>query len=437
MTPRLCVLFHAGASGDSSPLRAFPRRGIRWLLTFARFSAQGDEVTPLHREGPISPWISERVESSTHGRRWCGAGFMWMRVSLYTWQPLMWGWHHVNERLSLHRQPLMWGWFHVNESVPLHMAALMWDWNHVNERLSSTHGRPLLGGWYRVNREQCLPDTAATYEGLVSCEWVRSQVIVLCTRRTLLWAGGCKLRQWVCPCGICGDMRTHSSCICPRFSAPPWKGNVRSRADVLSSRFDGWEECGHSRHKLITRVLKVHPIEGRRTHPKKKSYSPERCRGAAIQACPREWTSTVSCNSLSHTLGCSASEGKGSDVIVAGSTFILPRARHYLHASRQLACHLDWREPIGLQERLERSFSHNGELMRDVSWKLDKGMALRFVSFEADTEAVMWFSGEWSFGRHRSHAFGKTNQAPIQCFDVRCLVFLIQASKPRCRTSHH
>ncbi len=48
------------------------------------------------------------------------------------------------------------------------------------------------------------------------------------------------------------------------------------------------------------------------------------------------------------------------DVIVAGSTFILPRACHYLHASRKLASHLDWREPIGLQERLEGRSSHNG-----------------------------------------------------------------------------
>ncbi len=75
----------------------------------------------------------------------------------------------------------------------------------------------------------------------------------------------------------------------------------------------------------------------------------------------------MSCISLSHNLGCSASEGKDSDVIVTGSAFILPRARHYLHASRQLASHLDWREPIGLQERLEGRSSHNGELMRDVS----------------------------------------------------------------------
>ncbi len=54
-----------------------------------------------------------------------------------------------------------------------------------------------------------------------------------------------------------------------------------------------------------------------------------------------------------------------------------------------------------------------------------KETALRFASFEADTEAVTWFSREWRFGHHRSHAFGKTNQAPIQCFDVKCLVFFL------------
>ncbi len=52
-----------------------------------------------------------------------------------------------------------------------------------------------------------------------------------------------------------------------------------------------------------------------------------------------------------------------------------------------------------------------------------KETVLRFASFEADTEAVTCFSGEWSFGRHRSRAFGKTNQAPIQCFDVRYFIF--------------
>ncbi len=39
--------------------------------------------------------------------------------------------------------------------------------------------------------------------------------------------------------GPCGDIGTLSSGICTRLSAPPWKGDVRSRADVLSCRFDG------------------------------------------------------------------------------------------------------------------------------------------------------------------------------------------------------
>ncbi len=32
-----------------------------------------------------------------------------------------------------------------------------------------------------------------------------------------------------------------------------------------------------------------------------------------------------------------------------------------------------------------------------------KETALRFASSEADTEAVTWFSGEWSFGRSSNH----------------------------------
>ncbi len=32
--------------------------------------------------------------------------------------------------------------------------------------------------------------------------------------------------------------------------------------------------------------------------------------------------------------------------------------------------------------------------------------------------SIAWFSGEWSFGRHRSRALGKTNQAPIKHFNV-------------------
>ncbi len=233
----------------------------------------------------MSPWMSERAESSTHGSRWCeagivwikeqclpkhgsrwcGAGIMWMRecplhtaaadvglVScewesvLYTRQPLMWGWYRVNKRSvsSNTRQPLMWGWYHVNESV------------------SSTHGRPLMRGWYHVNEsvlytrqtadeglvscewERVLYTRQTADEGLVSCEWVGSQVIVLCTRQSAALRRGAACLDSV-PCGICGDIGTLTSSICTRLSAPPWKGDVRSRADVLSCRFDGWEECGH------------------------------------------------------------------------------------------------------------------------------------------------------------------------------------------------
>ncbi len=41
VTPRLRALFGAGVSCDSSPSRAFPRRGVMWLLTFARFPRRG------------------------------------------------------------------------------------------------------------------------------------------------------------------------------------------------------------------------------------------------------------------------------------------------------------------------------------------------------------------------------------------------------------
>ncbi len=117
----------------------------------------------------MSPWMSERAESSTHGSRWCGAGIMWMReCPLHTAERcrgagIVW----IREQCLPTRQPLMWGWY------------------HVNERVSFTHGRPLSGGWYRVNK-RAVPNTAAADEGLVSCEWVRSQVIVLCT----IGAGG-------------------------------------------------------------------------------------------------------------------------------------------------------------------------------------------------------------------------------------------------------
>ncbi len=49
-----------------------------------------------------------------------------------------------------------------------------------------------------------------------------------------------------------------------------------------------------------------------------------------------------------------------------------------------------------------------------------KETELRFASFEADTEAVTWFLGKWSFGRHRSRAFGKneSNSDTVLLWDV-------------------
>ncbi len=152
VTPRLRALFCAGAPGDSSPSRAFPRRGIRWLLAFTRFPAQGHHMTHCCSEaggGSMSPWMSERAESSTHGSRWCGAGIMWMReCSLHTADRcrgagIVW----IREQCLPTRQPLMWGWY------------------HVNERVSSTHGRPLSGAGIVWIREQCFPNTASCWWG--------------------------------------------------------------------------------------------------------------------------------------------------------------------------------------------------------------------------------------------------------------------------------
>ncbi len=63
-----------------------------------------------------------------------------------------------------------------------------------------------------------------------------------------------------------------------------------------------------------------------------------------------------------------------SDVIVAYTAFILPLSLSVfacdLHTSRQLASHLDWHEPIGLQKGWKGRSSHNGEFLRDVSFPL-------------------------------------------------------------------
>ncbi len=50
-----------------------------------------------------------------------------------------------------------------------------------------------------------------------------------------------------------------------------------------------------------------------------------------------------------------------SDVIVAGSAFILPLELVIFACFATIGQSVDWCEPIGLQERLEGRSSHNGE----------------------------------------------------------------------------
>ncbi len=183
VTPRLRMLFHAGASGDSSPSRAFPRRGIRWLLAFASFSAPGHQLTPCTARAPYRlEWVRERSPLHTTAADVRLVSCKWEGI-LYTPQTAVGGLVLCELESSVFQ-----------------------TW------------QPLMRGWYCGN------------------EW-RAKWLCFAHSRTPLWDSG--------PCGfICGDMRTLSFCICPRLSAPPWKGNMRSRADVLSCRFDGWEECG-------------------------------------------------------------------------------------------------------------------------------------------------------------------------------------------------
>ncbi len=182
-------------------------------------------------------------------------------------------------------------------------------------------------GYYHVMRG-CSEHTVAANEGLLSREciimWMREERLCFANSRTPLWGGGCMLTQWVLPCSICGDVRSLCSRICPRLSAPPWKGGVRSRADVLSCRFDGERNADLSLHELITWVPKVHRwSEGRRTTFKKCHTHLNAAEEQPWGLPSNERTLTVSCNILSHNLG-SARWRKRFWRIVAGAAFILP-----------------------------------------------------------------------------------------------------------------
>ncbi len=332
------------ASGDSSPSRAFPCRGIRWLLTLARFLMQGHQVTPHLRafmrwllctaRAPYHlEWVRERSPlhtaaadvglvmcewegilysrlplmglvscewecPSTHGSHWCGAGIMWMRVSSTHGRPLL-GAGIVNKRaVSSRHGSHWWGagivWMReqcLQTRQPL-MGAGMWireqclpDTAATDEGLVSCEWessvfqtrQPLMRGWYRVNkravssrhgshwwgagivwiREQCLPDMAATDEGLVSCEWLRRQVIMFCTRQNTA------LRQGA----ACLDsdfsvrhLRRHEKPLAPMFflGSPHRHGRGTWEAGLLSclAGSTGERNADIVRHKLITKVLK-------------------------------------------------------------------------------------------------------------------------------------------------------------------------------------
>ncbi len=190
-----------------------------------------ERVSSTHGRLLLGGWycVNNRAVSSKPGSRWWGAGIMWMRMSSTHGRPQLGGWYCVNKRaVSSKPGSRWWG------------AGIMWM------RMSSTHGRPQLGGWYCVNKRAVSSKPGSRWWG-AGIVWMSEEPsdYALHTAEHRSGAGGCILRQWVFPCGICGDMRNLSSCICPRISTPPLKGDVRSRADVLTCMFDGWEKCGH------------------------------------------------------------------------------------------------------------------------------------------------------------------------------------------------
>ncbi len=152
VSPHLRVLFPAGALGHSSPSRASLHRGMRWLLCTAR--------APYHRER-----VRERIPLHTPAADVGLVSCEWEGI-LYPRLTLMWGWYHVNERLSSTHGSR---WYHVNERVSfthgwrLCGAGIMWM------RVSSTHGSHWCGASIMWMRGCPLP-TAAADVGLESCE---------------------------------------------------------------------------------------------------------------------------------------------------------------------------------------------------------------------------------------------------------------------------
>ncbi len=117
--------------------------------------------------------------------------------------------------------PLEW----VREQSPLHMATadvglVSCEWEGIlYPRL------PLMWVWFHVN-ESVLYTRQTVVGGLVSCEWVMSQVIVFCTRQNaaLRWGAACLDSEF---------FRATWEPLAPVSAlGSQWKGDVRSRADV-------------------------------------------------------------------------------------------------------------------------------------------------------------------------------------------------------------
>ncbi len=173
---------------------------------------------------------------------------------------------------------------------------------HVNERVCSTQDSRWWGAVIMWIRECSLHTTAAD-EGLLSCKWES----VLYTRQPLM-RGWYRVNEWgakwLCFAHSRTPLEVGAACLDSGFfrAASPAKWDPGLMSCPAGSTVRGiWTFI---RHELITWVPKVHRwSEGRRTTFKKMSYSPERCRGAAMRPA-LEWASlTVSCNSLSHNLG--------------------------------------------------------------------------------------------------------------------------------------
>ncbi len=168
----------------------------------------------------------------------------------------------------------------------------------------------------------CPDHTVAANEGLLSCEWERSDC-ALQTAERRSEAGAACLHS--------GFFRAASAATWDPFAPASALGSphrhgrgVRSRADVLSCRFDG------ERNADIQSAWAHHlspegpPLIRGQTDYLKKCHTHLNAAEEQPWGLPsNERTLTVSCNILSHNLG-SARWRKRFWRIVAGAAFILP-----------------------------------------------------------------------------------------------------------------